>query len=90
MSTDARWETLEARSELTSQMLSEPGYLPEQRLRTIQTRVRAFRHATPAITTEYHMRFVNIAFLLRLVTRNGRPVATSRTPNFSQRISGMD
>lgn len=64
---------------------------PGTDLATIHTRVRTIRRATPAITTEYHLKFVNIAFLsrlLRLVIPNGRPTVTSHQ-NFSQHTSGM-
>lgn len=92
MSTDARWETLAARSELTSQLLSEdalgtyPGidFAPSPRA-SGQLDVQRQQ-----LTTECHLKFVTISFLSRLVTRNGRPAATCRTPNLSQRASGMD
>lgn len=44
-------------------------YLPGHGLLAINTRVRTTSRTTPAITTEYHLKFANIAFLSRLFTR---------------------
>lgn len=46
------------------------------------TCIRTNRRATPAITTEYQLKFVDITF----AAVGPRP----STPNFSQRASGMD
>lgn len=81
-------KTPQARSGLTSQVLSEDA--PGTHWGMDLTRARTIRPATPAITTEYQSQSLNIAFLSQLVTRNGRPTAAFRMPNLPQRARGMD